>query len=264
MSRYLASPLLDHLSASYALGTLRHGARRRFESLAREFPAIRANALLWQGQWAGLSELQAAVPPDPAVWIRINNMVQAQKAEQAQAAARSVAPKAAATSGWLQSLMLWRTTAAGAVLATAIAVGVGVQVNGSLHSTSQTRIAQLEKQLLEAPQVQYVSVLQDAQSAASMLVTFDPKNQQLTLQRVGGFQEGDNQSLQLWALPPGAAPQSLGVLGQAPLLQLPVAEGQVKAVPTLAISLEPKGGVPSATGPTGPVLFTGALIERML
>jgi anti-sigma-K factor RskA len=264
MNRYLTSPLLDHLSASYALGTLRHGARRRFESLAREFPAIRASALLWQGQWAGLSELQAAVPPDPAVWVRINNLVQAQKAQQVKIAATPTQEPAASVGGWLQSILLWRTMTVGAVLATVVAVGVGLQMNSSLQTTAQSRIAQLEKQLLEAPQVQYVSVLQDAQSAASMLVTFDPKNQQLTLQRVGGFQEGNNQSLQLWALPPGAAPQSLGVLGQAPLLQLPVAEGQVKAVPTLAISLEPKGGVPSATGPTGPVLFTGALIERML
>lgn len=35
-------------------------------------------------------------------------------------------------------------------------------------------------------------------------------------------------------------------------------------VPTLAISLEPKGGVPSEPGPTGPVLFKGALIQTML
>ncbi len=28
--------------------------------------------------------------------------------------------------------------------------------------------------------------------------------------------------------------------------------------------LEPKGGVPSAGGPTGPVLFTGALIQKLL
>ena len=31
-----------------------------------------------------------------------------------------------------------------------------------------------------------------------------------------------------------------------------------------AISLEPKGGVPGAGGPTGPVLFSGTLIKKML
>jgi anti-sigma-K factor RskA len=54
------------------------------------------------------------------------------------------------------------------------------------------------------------------------------------------------------------------VLGQDRLLKLAAAEGDVREVPTLAISLEPKGGVPSESGPTGPVLFKGALIQKML
>ena len=48
------------------------------------------------------------------------------------------------------------------------------------------------------------------------------------------------------------------------MLKLAAAEGDVREVPTLAISLEPKGGVPSETGPTGPVLFNGALIQQTL
>ena len=81
-------------------------------------------------------------------------------------------------------------------------------------------------------------------------------------QRVGGFQEGADQSLQLWALPPAGGPRSLGVLGHEKLLTLTAGERDVQQVPTLAISLEPKGGVPSEGGPTGPVLFKGALIRK--
>ena len=97
-----------------------------------------------------------------------------------------------------------------------------------------------------------------------MLVTFDPNNQRLTLQRVGGYQEASDKSLQLWALPPGSAPRSLGVLTRERLLQLAAGEGDVQNVPALAVSLEPQGGVPSERGPTGPVLFKGALIQKML
>ena len=50
--------LLDRLAASYALGTLRGGARRRFEALAREHATVRAAALVWQTRWSGLTELQ--------------------------------------------------------------------------------------------------------------------------------------------------------------------------------------------------------------
>jgi len=107
-------------------------------------------------------------------------------------------------------------------------------------------------------------VLNDDKDAASMLVTFDPKKKQLVLQRVGGFKESDDKSLQLWALPPGGAPRSLGVLDNAPGLRLAASESDVHAVPTLAVTLEAKGGVPPGSGPKGPVVFKGALIEKTI
>ena len=262
--------LLDRLAASYALGTLRGGARRRFETLAREHAAVRASALVWQTHWSGLAELQELAQPDAAVWKRIDNLVQADKAAQAMQATRAAAqgepalPASAGPGGWLRSLLLWRGAAAAGALAALAAVVVGVQVNGGLRASSGAQIAELRQQLQAAPQIQYVAVLADDKAAASMLVTFDPKNNQLVLQRVGGFQEGADKSLQLWALPPAGGPRSLGVLGQEKLLNLTAGEADVRQVPALAISLEPRGGVPSAGGPTGPVLFKGELIQRML
>lgn len=255
--------LLDRLAASYALGTLRGGARRRFETLAREHATVRAAALVWQTRWAGLTELQPAIDPAPAVWTRIDNLVQAEKAAAALQAGRAAQP-AAAPGGWWRNLLVWRGAAAAGAMATLAAVVVGVQVNGGLRATTGAQIAALQQQLQATPQIQYVAVLADDQATASMLVTFDPRNNQLVLQRVGDFQEGADKSLQLWALPPAGGPRSLGVLGQEKLLTLAAGEADVRQVPTLAISLEPRGGVPSETGPTGPVLFKGALIQRQL
>ena len=87
---------------------------------------------------------------------------------------------------------------------------------------------QLAAQLKAAPQIEYVAVLADDKSEASMLVTFDPKNQRLVLKRVGGYQEASDKSLQLWALPPAGGPRSLGVLGQDKLLKL--AAGEADAI----------------------------------
>ena len=247
----LAHPeLLELLAASHALGTLRGGARRRFETLARTGACSRAAALVWQGRLAGMTELQQPVAPDPAVWTRIRNLIDAEQAQQALERQRdNAAPIASAsTGGWLRSLALWRGAAAAGALVAVLAVGVGLN---------------LREQLINAPAVQYVAVLSDDKAAASMLVTFDPKKKQLVLQRVGNFREGTDKSLQLWALPPGGAPRSLGVLDNAPALRLAASESDVR-VPALAISLEPKGGVPSAGGPTGPVLFHGPLIEKTL
>lgn len=243
--------LLDLLAASHALGTLRGGARRRFEALAREQPKVRAAALVWQGRLSGMAELQPAVEPAPAVWVRIENLIEAER-QQAAMAGRRMAPTPTDTreGGWLRNLAVWRSAAAVGALATVIAVAVGLN---------------LDQRLRQAPVVQYVAVLSDEQDAPAVLVTFDAKNRQLVLQRVGGYQEGEDKSLQLWALPPGgAAPRSLGVIDRAQALTLPALESQVRAVPALAISLEPRGGVPSERGPTGPVLFKGPLIEKTL
>ena len=241
--------LLELLAASHALGTLRGGARRRFETLAREQAPVRAAALVWQGRLASMTELQPAIVPDAAVWTRIRNMIDAEQAQLAMKRQRDTAAAAKPQGGWLRSLALWRGATAAGAFATVLAVVVGLN---------------LRDQLNNAPAVQYVAVLSDDQAAASMLVTFDPRKKQLVLQRVGGYSEGSDKSLQLWALPPGGAPRSLGVLGNAPALRLAASESDVHAVPTLAVTLEAKGGVPPGSGPKGPVVFKGALIEKTI
>ncbi len=283
--------LLDQLAAAHALGTLRGGARRRFESMARENPAVRARALLWQENLAGLTELLPEHVPSPNVWKRIENQL---RMERPAVAGAPVAPPAsfvppAEVTELLarvrRALGLWRGAALAGALATLAAVAVGVRLNQQVflgeqalaeaRSQGQQAVAQARKdgdaavaklnvQLQATPNIQYVAVLADDQKAASMLVTFDPVHQTLSLKRVGGFQEGPDRSLQLWALPAGGTPQSLGVLGADPLVKLTAAEGQVAPVPALAISLEPKGGAPVGSGPTGPVLFSGPLLKTTL
>lgn len=256
--------LLDHLASAYALGTLRGGARRRFESLAREHAPVRAAALVWQTRLASMNELQTLSVPSPAVWTRIDNLLQGEKEAATLRGQRSAGLQP--TDGntrlgeWLRSLLLWRGAAAAGALATVVAVVTGLNLRVEMGGEIQA----LQAKLLTTPKIEYVAVLADAQSAASILVTFDANSKKLTLQRVGAYQEAGDRSLQLWALPPVGGPRSLGVLGQDKLLRLTAGEGDIREVPTLAISLEPKGGVPSAGGPTGPVLFSGALIQKML
>lgn len=255
--------LLERLASSYALGTLRGGARRRFETLAREQAPVRAAALIWQARLSALTELQAQAAPSATVWTRIDNLVRGELETQAQAARRAAAQTAQAAKSavsWLQSLALWRLATVAGAAATVVAVATGLEMRDQLGG----QIGQLQAQLLATPQIEYVAVLADDKAAATMLVTFDAKSKKLTLQRVGGYQEADDRSLQLWALPPAGGPRSLGVLGQDKVLRLAAADKDVREVPTLAISLEPKGGVPSETGPTGPVLFKGALIQKVM
>jgi anti-sigma-K factor RskA len=259
--------LADRLAAAYALGTLRGGARRRFETQARQSPALRATALAWQERFAAITELQHVQSPDPNVWKRIQNTVEAE---------RGPVKSAQSTPGgnnWLAAVRLWRTAALGAGLATIAAFGVSFYLVGEMReresqlaqadrarSTLADQNAQLTAQLQATPEIQYVAVLSDDRTAPSMLVTFDPKHNTLTLKRLGDYQAAPDKSLQLWTVPPGGGPKSLGVIGGNPVIKLTAAEAQVRDPHVLAISLEPKGGVPSETGPTGPVLFKGPML----
>jgi len=69
-------------------------------------------------------------------------------------------------------------------------------------------------------------------------------------------------SLELWALPRGGKPKSLGLIsGNKGVLQLAaVADKALADVPMLAVSLEPKGGSPTGS-PTGPVLYSGPCVK---
>jgi anti-sigma-K factor RskA len=252
-------PLIEQLAASYALGTLRGGARRRFEALARNHAEVRAQALIWQGRMASVAELQPQAVPSPVVWKRIENLVNADKQAKAMQAARAPAK---ADKGWWSSLNLWRGLSSMGVGVAAVALMVGVNLNG-INARLGGEVQELTARLSATPEIQYVAVLADDKAAASMLVTFDPKSQRLTLKRVGGFQEASDKSLQLWALPQAGGPRSLGVLGGDAVVKLTAGGNEVN-VPALAISLEPKGGVPSSGGPTGPVLFKGAMIQTAL
>ena len=259
--------LMEQLAASYALGTLRGGARRRFETLARRDSALRAVALIWQSRMALVSELQPDIAPSAAVWKRIKNLVDGQKQAEAMLAARESAQPAAG--GWWANLNVWRGLASigagAAVAAVLVSANLGTlnsQLGGEVQALGG-QVQTLNARLAATPEIQYVAVLADDKAAASMLVTFDPKSNRLTLKRVGGFQESADQSLQLWALPQAGGARSLGVLGGDAVIKLTAAGSEVN-VPTLAISLEPKGGVPSSGGPTGPVLFKGAMIRTAL
>ncbi len=257
--------LLDQLALRYAVGVMRGGARRRLEAHARQSASVRTHVLLWQERMSSMMELPStAEHPSPNVWRRIENslaalpqrILQSPKLQQLQSSMAQLR----------QQLIWWRTGAVCAGIAAVVGTIFSIETAQDAQGRGQ-QIAQLEKQLQQhaaQQQVQYVAVLHDEKSTDSFLATFDPDKQRLMLQRVGSYQEAADKSLQLWALPPGQSPLSLGVMGGDKVLRLTTAADTLKNVPTLAISLEPKGGVPSSTGPTGPVLFKGSLLQTVL
>ena len=180
----------------------------------------------------------------------------ADPAPPAQAAAAS---PAAPGGGLWGSVALWRSLAIFFIIVMLLAGSTWM----SMVEMANTHINNLTKRLAEAPVIDHVAVLNDAQGEAAVLVTFAPQKQQLRLQRVGSYQEADDRALHLWAMPASGEPRFLGVLGRGKLERLEVTEQDVKDAPRLAVSLETRNA-PNAGQPKGPVLFKGTLILNRL
>jgi anti-sigma-K factor RskA len=232
--------LLDRMAAQYALGVLRGGARRRMEQLAREEPTVRAAIGHWQARLSGMAELQPAAEPIEAVWCGIEQRL----GWKAAPSSKSPGPS------WWQNLWaapaFWRGAAAAMAVVAVLAVGIGWQIS--------------QRQPGEA---NVVAVLNNAQSMPALLVSWDAGARQLLVRRLDDLALPGQQVLQLWALPEGGKPRSLGVIGRGPTARLALAQFPA-AVPTLAVSVEPPGGSPNPDGPSGPVVFKGPLIHSPL
>ncbi len=269
--------LLDRLAASYAVGTLRGGARRRLEAHARQSAAVRTALLLWQERMHAMNELPAPIQPSPNVWKRIeialNQELLLARQKLGLDSGEGLAQQVAARLSRI--LVLWRGAALAGGLATVVAVVVGMNHGKTLQDevslvsaqlqNAQTAVQQAQAAAdLASQRVKYVAVLSDEKASESVLVTVDTGKNVMTVQRVGGYQESVDKTLQLWEIQPGSKPRSMGVLTQSPQTQLAVSAERAGKKPLLAVSLEPKGGVSDETGPTGPVLFKGVLLQTSM
>jgi anti-sigma-K factor RskA len=143
----------------------------------------------------------------------------------------------------------------------ALASATGV----SMFEQFTAQVNQLQNKLKNVAQIKFIAVLLDDKQAPALLVTLDPLDDAMQIQRLNNVTEGREDSMQLWALPAEGKPVSLGVLGSSgKTLRLPAHEKTLLDIPQLAISVENKGGVEQGSGPRLPYLFKGAVVQKAL
>jgi anti-sigma-K factor RskA len=107
-----------------------------------------------------------------------------------------------------------------------------------------------------------VAVLQQEPSSPAFLLTIDPAARTLTVRRVAARAQAGH-SYELWVQAAHAKPRALGLVGEAVYTQhsLPP-DFDVDAMrrARYEISFEPTGGSKSGA-PSGPILFTGTLVD---
>jgi anti-sigma-K factor RskA len=98
-----------------------------------------------------------------------------------------------------------------------------------------------------------------------MLMTYDPKNQKLQVQRLNDVKEGREQALHVWAMAKDDVPRMLGVLtNKYKTQQLDVPPQALEGASSVAISVESKDRGPRDGKPQQPLLFKGAWVQKAI
>ena len=236
-------PLREMLAAEYALGTLRGGARRRFERLARDDDGLRLLALQWGERLAPLIDALPARVPPRRVWDGIAARLPGGRARAAGAEV---------TGSWWERLAFWR----GLALATSFAALIAIGVDLAPAPEPAPRIVQVETM----PSA--IATLVEPKTGKPVAVVFTSlSGDAMTVRVAADVDVPAGHVLQLWMAPRDAdGLLSMGVLpGDARQVAAHMAGIDVatlKRAKAFGLSLEPTGGSPQPTK----VLGLGALV----
>jgi len=225
---------LDRLAAEYALGTTPVRVRRRLEAGARRDRGVARALSDWERRLAGFAAGVPPLTPPPRVW----------KAVVARLGLDQVdAPRRPA---WWQRLGVWQSLAAASIAVIAV-----------IGALEWRRVPPL-------PPAPLVVVLAGADAKPALIATALRGETYVTVKRVGNATPEAGKVYELWALPESGPPQPLGVIPPDNVARVPLGapvDERLSNIPSLAVSLEPRGGSPTGK-PTGPVLYSGS-VERM-
>ena len=251
----------DLTAAEYALGVLDSAERAEAEARANRDAGFAQDVLAWTARFAPLIDEVAPVEPSPAVWPRIETVVNRPRVRTGPAAAPAEPPPVPANDRGSRGDLLWRVWAVGASVAAAAAIAIivvhpqlpggpaapGPALFAGVGGSSRTLVAKLD--LTES-------------KAAAFTVAYDPVQSTIYAGPDSGFSIPTGRSAELWLIPADGKPRPMGLVDPTKPATMPMPpefKALAKSDVTLALSIEPEGG--SKTGlPTGPVVAAGKFI----
>ena len=235
--------LRDRLASEYVLGTLRGGARRRFEDYLKHDAALRAEVVGWEAHLTPLAERLEPVTPHARVWKKIEARIESRTA--GAEAMNTAAPLNKKSTGLWESIAFWRNLGLGASGLAAALLAVMLFVKPADQSPMLT------------------AVLAEDNNVARAFIE-QPKSGMLMVKMVAPWKTMNGMALELWVVPKDGAPRSLGVIndtGETKLVLVGMDEKLSNGL-VFAISKEPPGGSPTGRPSPGSVMCKGA-IARM-
>lgn len=227
------------LAAEYALGVLE---REAHESAARREatdPAFAEEVAAWRERLAPLAEDVAPVDPPPELFASIAARIdaEARPAPESESATRRVTPLHRGVR-WRS----WQAAAAGLALAASLVIAAVVFWPDETGPDLVASLRGDQNHLVD------VAWLEEARLVQARITQ-------------GELPAGS--VAELWVVPDGGAPVSLGVIENPAGTELSVpqdTEELLRPGATLAVSVEPPGGSPTGA-PTGPVIASAQLRE---
>lgn len=202
----------------------------------------------WEARLGTMSEgAQSALPSD-AVWQGIVARIDAIDAQRDRPAAAMAPIKGRGPAGWSVAAALVGVSAAAAALVL------------FLSTPATSPVAPPEIAAVAGDQL--VAQLTDAEASRSLASRIDPESGQLRL-AIAGLEAEPGKTPELWVIPAGGAPISLGAIPQQGNFarDLSVEESSLLAAgATLAVTFEDDTGERHET-PTMPILLAGPLAE---
>jgi anti-sigma-K factor RskA len=216
--------LVDRLAAEYVLGTLRGPARRRFERWRANSPHVDQRCRYWEEHLVHVAKGLKPVQPPAHVWSAIRRRLNLTPERSQRRWARNFALAASIVFvAGLAGLLYWRS------------------LPGE-HATAFSAISAKSGEELWQVQV------------------FGTTNR-LVVQAEKLPPHPAGHDYELWALPKGGNPVSLGVLpaeGTSTRALTLIQKAALASSSQLAVSIEPPGGSPTGQ-PTGAIVFVAPL-----
>jgi anti-sigma-K factor RskA len=279
----------DHiaLAAEYALGTLDADERTQVETMMAVDRELTALVQAWEYRLGVLNQMVGSVEPRPIVWENIRNAIGHAQPQAPLVLPETPAPVAAAPQASEAApappadnsnvirltgrVRRWRNVASfTSAIAAALVAMLALQVYqpellpDGIRPKPRTQVVEIKTPSPPAA-AQYVALLQKDAGSPAFILTVDAATKNFTVRKVGAQPE-PGKSYELWIVSDKLQrPRSLGVIGGNDFTARPVLssyDADLVNTATYAVSLEPEGGSPTAA-PTGPIVFTGKLIETV-
>lgn len=225
------------LAAEYVLGVLEAPERLAVEARIAADPAFTVLISAWQRRLAPLAWGLPPVEVPARVWTAL------------QVRLGWISAAAEANTDYGRRLRFWRWSAGIAATAALALLAVDLVPHRPPPTVSESQAAKS------------VTTLVRDDGSAGWLATVDPSRGSVLMVPVPSAPDAQGRAAELWLIPPGQAPRSLGAVSfsRAHTVEVPRAlRADLTGNAVLAITLEPPSGIPHAK-PTGPIIAKGAI-----